>query len=170
MILDVGCGGTPRGDVNCDVHKTTSPHDSFPINPKETKNFVRCDAHKLPFQSNSFLIVHASHLLEHIHDPLKALFEMKRVARKVVYLRIPNYVTVRQERLEHIYGWSKSTFENFLHVAFNDVVVYPPRLNPDREMCLAHGRILSGMKLLRRLVNTFMLYVEERELVAICYQ
>jgi SAM-dependent methyltransferase len=45
-------------------------------------NFVKGDAHKLPFQDNSFDVVTCQTVLIHLKDPKMALSEMKRVVKK----------------------------------------------------------------------------------------
>ncbi|OGH16739.1 MAG: hypothetical protein A3C30_00145 [Candidatus Levybacteria bacterium RIFCSPHIGHO2_02_FULL_40_18] len=44
--------------------------------------FLYADAHKLPFRSNSFDLVIATEVLEHVTDPTGALKEIKRVLKK----------------------------------------------------------------------------------------
>ncbi len=69
LKLDIGCGsGTkfkpfPRGDINCDI--------DIPLT--KVPNFVRCDAHFIPFKQNIFERVFLYDVLEHLESPLKAL-------------------------------------------------------------------------------------------------
>jgi len=80
LRLDVGCGGnikfksiiSPQADVNCDIKK--------PL--KKTSNFIQCDAHHLPFVSNSFERVYVYDVLEHLESPFKALKEIYRVLKR----------------------------------------------------------------------------------------
>ncbi len=44
----------------------------------------------LPFEDKSFDFVISSHVIEHFWDPLKALKEWKRVARKYIFLIVPH--------------------------------------------------------------------------------
>lgn len=75
MKLDIGCGGgakfkpSPRGDVNCDV---SVPDTKVP-------NFIRCDAHFLPFKQKIFERVFLYSVLEHLESPFKALKEIYAV-------------------------------------------------------------------------------------------
>jgi ubiquinone/menaquinone biosynthesis C-methylase UbiE len=58
------------------------------------KPTVLADAHHLPFKDGSFELVKASHLLEHLRNPQKALDEMLRVATKEVVLKFPTELDV----------------------------------------------------------------------------
>lgn len=112
MILDVGYGPFPKGDMNCDLY------------PQRVKvqNFVLCDACQLPFRDKSFNMVNCSHVLEHLKEPLKALKEWKRVAEFKVIIRVPNK-TLACEGRKHFFTWTKRTLTNFLSLVFDDVKV-----------------------------------------------
>jgi ubiquinone/menaquinone biosynthesis C-methylase UbiE len=58
------------------------------------KPTVLADAHHLPFKDGSFELVKASHLLEHLKNPPKALDEILRVATKEVVLKFPTELDV----------------------------------------------------------------------------
>ena len=82
LILDVGCGHTPRGTVNVDLPTHKSEHffhKEKVIKPKSAPNFVRADAHHLPFRSSVFDKTVSSHTCEHLDNPEKAIKEMLRV-------------------------------------------------------------------------------------------
>jgi ubiquinone/menaquinone biosynthesis C-methylase UbiE len=49
---------------------------------KSTLNYVKGDAHKLPFKDNTFDVVTCQTVLIHLKDPELALREMKRVVKK----------------------------------------------------------------------------------------
>ena len=68
MILDVGCGVHPKGDVNCDLRKLHG-----------IKNYVICDANHLPFKPQIFDVVCAFNILEHVDEPLAVMDECRRV-------------------------------------------------------------------------------------------
>lgn len=88
MILDVGCGHDPRGDVNCDLMVEKSDQE-WDLNPQKIPNFVRADVRYLPFESRCFDLVYCSHVLEHLEDPGEGLAELKRVSRKTVAVIVP---------------------------------------------------------------------------------
>jgi len=94
LILNVGVGAglftTKRlgADVVCDI--------DYPKQKQE--NFVRCDAHHLPFRDKSFQLVYCHNVLEHVLDPWKVLREMKRVGdhlniRQDVWWSLGSYAT-----------------------------------------------------------------------------
>ena len=77
LVLDIGCGTNnqymahPRGDVNCDLDTPS----------KCIKNFVKCDAHYLPFGSQVFHKVVAYHLIEHLSVLSKFIAEIERILK-----------------------------------------------------------------------------------------
>ena len=127
--LDVGCGSAPRGDVNCDRFFKYGSRE-IPFNPKQIKNFVFCDASCLPFRKNSFKTVYASHILEHLDEPLKALREWRRVSKCKVIIAVPNLKLMNfgEPTNGHIYTWSRFSFHHLLERVFSDVtVIVEPR-------------------------------------------
>ncbi len=95
MTLDVGCGDNPQGTVNCDINvgKVLEGGDQKQgifIEPKKIKNFVKCDAHHLPFRSDCFREVDCFHLIEHVEHPLKLLKELIRVSSDCVTIKCPH--------------------------------------------------------------------------------
>jgi hypothetical protein len=63
--LNVGCGSDPWGAVRVDVAFSFITHHFRPT--------VLADASHLPFKDGVFEVVKASHLLEHLRNPFKAL-------------------------------------------------------------------------------------------------
>ncbi|PYI11945.1 S-adenosyl-L-methionine-dependent methyltransferase [Aspergillus sclerotiicarbonarius CBS 121057] len=93
-ILDIGCG---PGSITLDFARhVPTGHitglDSSP-DPLPTARslaasqnltnieFLVGDIHSLPFESNTFDLVHVHQVLQHIADPVQALREMRRVAK-----------------------------------------------------------------------------------------
>lgn len=113
MILDVGCGSNPSGDVNCDL--------------KRGRVNIICDAEHLPFKDKAFVTVYSSHCLEHIQQPLAALREFQRVATFIV-LKVPNADYNRNGWCEdqgHLYTWNSRSLTNLLSYVFRKVSVTP---------------------------------------------
>ena len=92
MILDVGCGDRPKGNVNLDcVHSQSSDffESERKINPKRAPNFVLGDAYHLPFRNNAFETVLCHHTLEHLENPVSALKELVRVTSNTLEIIVP---------------------------------------------------------------------------------
>lgn len=86
LTLNIGCGGNEIysfHDFGCDVMADIAK----PI--IKINNFVMCDVSFLPFKSNTFSKVVASHLIEHLSNPSQALKEMKRIVNGVIILHYP---------------------------------------------------------------------------------
>lgn len=93
-VLDVGSGA---GTITADIAGRVSPGqitaleltpESLELTREEIKaqaldnvNFVLGDVHTLEFADNSFDIVHAHQVLQHVKDPVQALKEMRRVCK-----------------------------------------------------------------------------------------
>ncbi|MEY8014502.1 methyltransferase domain-containing protein [Mycobacterium servetii] len=93
-LLDVGCGpGTITGDLaaRVDPGRVTAV-DQFgevlevaraEVQRRNLSNvsFATADVHRLEFPDDSFDVVHAHQVLQHVADPVGALREMRRVCR-----------------------------------------------------------------------------------------
>lgn len=106
IVLDIGTGGTPKGDVNVDINREwwnwyKGQHREGYEGMKGyfTKwgdqpipNFVLADGTALPFKEAVFSSVVGSDLLEHIENDTQALSEMRRVLKPGgrVILHTPN--------------------------------------------------------------------------------
>ncbi len=109
--LDVGCGASPKGDVNVDLYVGYTPHTGDQVNsetfqkiePKKINNFVRADGCHLPFRDCSFNEVFSSHLIEHVVNPFVLVKEMVRVVKyeKVIVIRCPHKFARGAKELRH---------------------------------------------------------------------
>jgi ubiquinone/menaquinone biosynthesis C-methylase UbiE len=95
QVLDVGCG---PGSITISIaqqiptgHVTGVEYVSDPLdgarelakaNGVSNVTFQEGDIHALPFQDNTFDVVHAHQVLQHIADPIQALREMRRVVKE----------------------------------------------------------------------------------------
>jgi len=100
LVLDVGCGFRPRGNVNVDISKEWNPlmyksdeHKDRKV--QEFPNFVVASACNLPFRNHIFDRVVSYSVLEHISTPFQALKEIVRVCRGEGDIYVP-----------HRFGWS----------------------------------------------------------------
>ncbi|KAB8167714.1 methyltransferase domain-containing protein [Streptomyces sp. 3MP-14] len=105
-LLDVGCG---PGTITADLAERVAPGPVTAIDHAEGIlaearaeaaargltgiTFATGDAHALDFADDSFDVVHAHQVLQHLADPVRALREMRRVCRPggVVAVRDSDY-------------------------------------------------------------------------------
>ena len=126
---------------------------------------VKCDAHFLPFKDKAFQKTICSHILEHLHTPLKAIKEWNRVTDLKVIVKVPNLTDLHMdESNDHIYTWSKASLYNLLSSVFPHVEIF----TTERRM---RDLVRAKLPFLRRtfisLVNALLPY-QENELTAIC--
>ena len=134
-ILDVGCGegitlskfekegigkklfGIDYSDDALKIGKKIYPH----------LNLKKGNIYDIKEKDNSFDLVMATEVLEHLDDPEKALKELIRVSRKYVMLSVPNepffiganllrgkYLKGFGNHPEHINHWTLFSFRKFL--------------------------------------------------------
>ena len=111
-VLDVGCG---PGTITLDLAEAVAPGHVIGVDLSAealedaraaavergitTVSFVTGDVYDLDFEDESFDVVHAHQLLQHLGDPVAALQEIRRVCRRgaVVALREADFGT---------FGWA----------------------------------------------------------------
>lgn len=100
MMLDVGCGNSPKGDVNVDLFTEATKHrsDNSPLKTKKIPNFVKAHAEFLPFKNETFEVTFSSHVIEHVDNPFSMLREMARVTVKkgLVEIKCPHRFSTRR--------------------------------------------------------------------------
>jgi SAM-dependent methyltransferase len=141
-LLDAGCG---EGFV-ADIFQTAMPaaritgfdvlEDSVALaslrNPRGT--FAVGDIYNIGFPDNSFDVVYCFEVLEHLHEPDRALMEMARVASRAVVLSVPHEPffclanaargknldqTPKGSDPDHRNFWSRHQFADFASTALN---------------------------------------------------
>lgn len=104
-LLDVGCG---PGTLTADLARRVAPGRVVGIDAAESVldearaaavgldnvEFAEGDVYSLDFGDDSFDVVHAHQVLQHLTDPVGALAEMARVSRGVVAVRDVDYATM----------------------------------------------------------------------------
>ncbi len=91
MILDVGCGVHPVGDVNVDLPFLLASDSGVRAEVKTGAN-VFTSEYNLPFRDNSFEVAHFHGLLHHLNDPKRAWREMARVAKDMIVGLEPSFL------------------------------------------------------------------------------
>ena len=83
-VLDIGCGYSANkyANVICDTQDLKNFY--------KDKKFVRLSDKILPFRDNEFDFVVASHVLEHVQDPVLFLSEIQRVSKNS-YVMVESY-------------------------------------------------------------------------------
>ena len=94
-VLDVGCG---PGTITLDLARRVgsvrgleATDEAVALARSTGVDCVLGDVHALPFGDDSFDVVHAHQVLQHVADPVRALEEMARVARRLVAVRDSDY-------------------------------------------------------------------------------
>jgi SAM-dependent methyltransferase len=158
FTLDIGCGCSPKGDVNCDLFVGSTPHlinEKTVVDPKKIPNFVKCYAESLPFKDKSFDIVNASQVLEHVINPPVLLKEMRRVSREIVSVDVPNLRRFfAEENPYHVYTWSSLSLKNLLSNFFTEVIIDASEYDTYIPQNLLHKKGALGF--LMRCLNTFV--------------
>jgi len=90
-----GSAHNPFGLNTINVDYTDSMDTPFKLEEQEICGEklhvdVVSEGDKLPFQDKSFDFVISSHVIEHFYDPIKALLEWQRVARKYIFIICPH--------------------------------------------------------------------------------
>ncbi|WP_214105176.1 class I SAM-dependent methyltransferase [Acrocarpospora catenulata] len=91
-LLDIGCGpGTITADLSTRVARVTATEigeteldlarAEAAARGRANIEFAVADIHALDFPDDSFDVVHAHQVLQHVADPVQALREMRRVCR-----------------------------------------------------------------------------------------
>lgn len=113
-ILDVGCGSLRNvfrkhyGDkyTGLDIPKSGYPRDLIG------------DAHEMPsIEDQSYDVVTAWSVLEHLENPAIALKEMFRIAKDVLIVSTDLTRQDQDTDPTHLYTWTPKVFGQFLHLA-----------------------------------------------------
>jgi SAM-dependent methyltransferase len=136
-FLDAGCGegfvsryllerspglditGFDWNPASCAMAQATNP----------TESYLVADITRLPFQDKSFDVAGSFEVLEHLHEPRKALQELLRVSRNAVILSVPHEpyfclsnaargknldIRPRGSDPDHRQFWSRQAFKRFV--------------------------------------------------------
>ena len=112
MILDVGCGNHPRGDINLDLVLESSK--IIRGRRVRTKPDFLGDIHSLPSRDNSFEEVICFHVLEHTNNFLKALLELIRVSKDRIHIKVPHRFSIHAKTPYHRNYFSKGYIDTVL--------------------------------------------------------
>lgn len=131
-VLEVGCGtgavlaeAARRGIGTNHVGIDMADPDEHRDPAARSLDLRRYDGTRLPFDDDSFDLVYASHVVEHVPDPRGFLAELKRVARHFLFVEVPCEVNLRSGpkaiqnslRIGHINGYTPDYFMVLLQTA-----------------------------------------------------
>lgn len=156
-VLEVGCGtgavlaevrrlGIGSSHVGVDMADPEQHRDAW----AEGLDMKTYDGKTLPFADDSFDLVYASHVLEHVPDERGFLAEMRRVAKVAVFLEVPcelhmrtNYKAMQETlNIGHINAYTPESF--LLTLATSDLTV--EALNVFDHSDAVHGFHTSKVK------------------------
>lgn len=133
-VLDVGCGEgftlnkLYKNKIGKRLEGVDFEKNSVEIGKKLHPHLVlkQGSIYGLEYKNNSFDLVLATEVLEHLEDPKKGLKELVRVSKKYLLLSVPNEpffmlanflrgknITRWGNDIEHIQHWSSKSFQKF---------------------------------------------------------
>ncbi len=150
-ILDIGCGeGIVDNFLINNLSVNSSQIVGLDIEPNCLKiaktinqgvQFYQGSIYKLPFQDNSFDLVLALEVLEHLEYPEEAIGELNRVSRDWVIISVPNdrifrlgnmlrfkYLSSWGNTPNHIQHWGKRTFTSLISKYMRIIKIKTPLL------------------------------------------
>ena len=120
MRLEIGCGVDRSYKFNPKISGENVVYVDIEKPVMKIPNFIRSDAERLPFKGSCFTEVYASHVIEHLKNPLKFLSEVRRVlvSGGKVWLWTPNFTSpnVRKDP-SHKYAFNYFSLKDTLRVA-----------------------------------------------------
>lgn len=126
---------------------------------------VVANGDELPFEDKSFDFVISSHVIEHFFDPIKAIKEWVRVARKYVYIVCPQPDADPGDRGKLITGLQELVQRHTGEIPFPEVDDHRHwtrwTLATFLEMCAAYGwRVSHWQKVDDKVGNGFTVVIE----------
>jgi len=129
-LLDYGCGRMPYKSYileNCGVTEYVGLDIATALDYGGVRPDIIWDGDMLPFADGFFDVVFATEVLEHIHDPGRALREVHRVLKKngLLFFTVP-YVWPLHEAPVDYYRYTPFALETFFKQAgFSDSTIRP---------------------------------------------
>jgi ubiquinone/menaquinone biosynthesis C-methylase UbiE len=132
MRLEIGCGVDRSYKFNPKIFGENVVYVDVEKPVMKIPNFIRCDAKRLPFKSLCFTEVYASHVIEHLENPLKFLLEVRRVlvSNGKVWLWTPNFTSPNARKdPSHRYVFNYFSLKATLRVAGFQPVMFLPYIS-----------------------------------------
>lgn len=124
LVLEIGSGNNPnsRADILCDRFVSTSHERAGEFAMVVDRPLVVADGIRLPFPDKTFDYVIASHVFEHMDDPLAFAKEIMRVG-KSGFIEVPSAIS------ERVFGWDFHHWSCALH---DGVLTFTPKTEGER--------------------------------------
>jgi GT2 family glycosyltransferase len=143
--IDIGCGGTRRahrkfGGFGLDIRRSGEGAGAGGQKHVEVKNDIMADAMALPVATGSQDYLVASHIIEHLIDPIAALqnwFQALKSGGKLI-LSCPDHAEVETMLIDysHIHGFTEESLVNLLLlVGFEVDGILAHRMGSLRVVC-----------------------------------
>ena len=131
-VLEVGCG---TGAVLAEAARRNIGQRHTGIDMADPRDhldsgaaalqILQYDGLSIPFPPESFDLVYASHVVEHVPDPRGLLSEIRRVSRKLIYIEVPCELHIRTTHralqstvdIGHINAYTPDSFVILLQTA-----------------------------------------------------
>lgn len=160
-IIDVGCGNGFLSYYLEDNFKELCCVDFsqtiLDINP--CKNKIRANAEELPFADKAFDVAFSSNILHHLTDPISAIKEMKRVAKKYVIISDVN----RSNLIFSIYGFFKKEERGILKLPVDYLDQYFRALELEVVSRRDIGLVLPNMT--KEFMLPFLIFLENKRIL-----
>jgi len=176
-LLDVGCGGGDFCKIFMDSFKIRAHGLTIDQEEKRTAELlgidvVTADMHDIPFPSETFDLVLASHVLEHSISPIIALSEWRRILKKDGVIIVWGPVGRDFEGKDDgtcVYGckdhlitptlWQYKWLFKLTHLSINVEFDLPYQISNDKMQ-----RHYSNLRKKRRVLNRFKLDFIQRKI------
>jgi len=137
FVLEIGSGDNPnsRADILCDRFITTNHERAGGFRIRIDRPMVVADGMRLPFRDQTFDYVIASHIFEHMDDPIGFAREIMRVG-KAGYIEVPSAIS------ERVFGWDFHHWYSALH---DGVLTLTPKKEGERFNGFFHRLIARAL-------------------------
>jgi SAM-dependent methyltransferase len=152
--LDFGCGGgvalrqnlESRPDLKCFCIDVKDFSKALPKNVV----FTVYDGINIPYKEDTFEIITANHVLEHVHNPIMILLELKRIMKAggSIFIEVPNK--------RSLWGKPCGRFAGTVHFKDDPTHIRPYSKKDLTELCRNAGFKVIRCGISRNLLHLFL--------------
>ncbi|MFH0970336.1 MAG: class I SAM-dependent methyltransferase [Candidatus Diapherotrites archaeon] len=111
-VLDVGAGNGKMIDYFTEIGRKITAVDLYPTR----KDIQKMDILDNKIQSNSYDLVYSAHLIEHLHDPEKFVYELMRISKKYICVVAPLPGKRFWDQPDHVRPYTQETLKRVFHL------------------------------------------------------